>query len=86
VYDPALDAWHIIWSDPMRQYYTRQIGRRQGRDIVQVGKAGELTMRWTFTDIATDSFRWIGERSADDGKSWALDSDYRATRVTSSTA
>jgi hypothetical protein len=24
VYDPGLDAWHILWSDPLRQ-----IGRRQ---------------------------------------------------------
>ena len=23
VYDPALDAWHILWSDPLKQYYTR---------------------------------------------------------------
>ncbi|HVV78630.1 MAG TPA: hypothetical protein VHD59_03315 [Pseudolabrys sp.] len=83
VYDPSLDAWHIFWSDPVRQYYARQLGRKQGNDIVQVGKAGELTARWTFTDIAPDSFRWLGERSADDGKTWMLDSDYRATRVKS---
>src|SRR5579885_1665979 len=23
IFDPGLDAWHILWSDPMRQYYTR---------------------------------------------------------------
>src|SRR5262245_58299392 len=34
VYDPALDAWHILWSDPLKQFYARQIGRAQGRDIV----------------------------------------------------
>src|SRR5215216_7301438 len=38
IYDPGIDAWHIIWSDPVRQYYARQIGRAQGADIVQVGK------------------------------------------------
>ena len=34
IYDPGIDAWHILWSDPMRQVYTRQIGRAQGDDIV----------------------------------------------------
>ena len=38
VYDPGLDAWQILWSDPVRQYYTRQLGRARGRDIVQEGK------------------------------------------------
>lgn len=34
IYDPAIDAWHIVWSDPLRQFYNRQIGRAQGSDIV----------------------------------------------------
>ena len=38
VYDPGIDAWHILWSDPVRQYYARQIGRARGNDIVQEGK------------------------------------------------
>jgi len=84
VYDPALDAWHIIWSDPLRNFYTRQVGRRQGNDIVQVGTLGDHTLRWTFTDITPDSFRWVGERSADGGETWTLQADYRARRVKSS--
>lgn len=35
VYDPGLDAWHILWSDPLKQLYTRQIGQARGKDIVQ---------------------------------------------------
>ena len=37
IYDPGLGAWHILWSDPLRQVYTRQLGRAQGNDIVQIG-------------------------------------------------
>jgi hypothetical protein len=81
VYDPGLDAWHILWSDPVRQIYTRQLGRKQGNDIVQIGAWNDLTLRWTFTDITPDSFRWLGERSADGGKTWMLQSDYRARRA-----
>ena len=35
IYDPGLGAWHILWNDPLRQFYARQIGRAQGNDIVQ---------------------------------------------------
>lgn len=82
VYDPTIDAWHIVWSDPLRQFYARQIGRARGADIVQLGKndAGEA-QRWSFTDIGPDHFRWTGERSRDDGKSWMLQAEYRARRV-----
>jgi len=82
VYDPNIDAWHILWSDPMRQFYTRQIGRAQGADIVQLGHndAGEA-VRWSFTAIKPDSFRWLGERSRDDGKSWQLQAEFLASRI-----
>src|SRR5512146_2941397 len=25
IYDPVLDAWHIHWHDPLKQYYPRQL-------------------------------------------------------------
>lgn len=82
VYDPAIDAWHILWNDPLKQLYTRQIGRAQGPDIVQIGKADDGTpLRWSFSDIAADSFRWRGERSANGGASWQLQADFAARRA-----
>ncbi|MBV9631103.1 MAG: hypothetical protein JO230_23615 [Xanthobacteraceae bacterium] len=82
VYDPGLDAWHILWSDPLRQFYTRQIGRAAGKDIVQLGKndMGEA-VRWSFTEITPDSFCWTGERSRDDGQTWQLQAKFLARRV-----
>jgi hypothetical protein len=83
VYDPGIDAWHILWSDPLRQYYTRQIGRAQGGDIVQLGKTDAgVPVRWSFTDITPDSFRWLGERSLDGEATWHLQAEFRARRVT----
>ena len=82
VYNPALDAWHILWNDPLKQLYTRQLGRARGRDIVQMGQSDKgVPMRWSFVDIATDSFRWLGERSLDAGATWQLQSEFRAKRV-----
>jgi len=82
VYDPGLEAWHIIWSDPLRQYYSRQIGRPQGKEITQDGKddSGAL-VRWRFTQITDDFFHWIGTRSVDDGQTWQLQAEFRASRV-----
>lgn len=82
VYDPGLDAWHILWSDPLKQYYTRQLGRADGKDILQLGKLDDGTpIRWRFTEIAPDSFRWLGDVSPDGGKTWRLQADFRARRA-----
>ncbi len=83
VYDPELDAWHILWSDPLRQYYTRQIGRARGADIVQEGTndAGDA-IRWSFTHITPASFRWLGERSTDGGSTWHVQAEFQARRIT----
>lgn len=82
-YDPSLDAWHILWSDPLKQYFTRQIGRAVGPDIVQEGRTdtGEAT-RWRFVDITPDSFCWLGERSLDNRATWQLQSRFLARRQT----
>src|SRR5215204_1995954 len=49
IYDPGLDAWHILWSDPLMQYYTRQVGRhgrRRRRDPLELhgDRAGRLPL------------------------------------------
>jgi hypothetical protein len=81
-YDPGLDAWHILWSDPLKHLYTRQIGRARGSDIVQEGRDDSgATLRWSFTEITPGSFRWRGERSLDGGATWHLQADFRARRV-----
>lgn len=81
VYDPALDAWHILWGDPLKQYYTRQLGRARGKDIVQDGtlETGE-SVRWSFTEITPDSFHWLGEKT-DSGGTFRLQAEFLARRV-----
>lgn len=82
IYDPGIDAWHILWIDPVKQLYTSQIGRAQGQDIVQEGtdNTGAAT-RWRFTKITPDSFHWIGERSPDGGATWRFQVEFFARRV-----
>jgi len=81
VYDPAMDAWHIAWTEPVGQTYLTMLGRAQGSDIVQLGKnAAGQTVRWGFYEIAPDSFLWRGEASADGETNWKRVVEFRARR------
>ena len=81
VYDPRIDAWHIQWTDPVTQTYLSMIGRKEGDDIVQLGKGpeGNLT-RWSFSEIEPNAFRWRGEVSSDKGATWRLQVEFLARR------
>jgi hypothetical protein len=82
IYDPKLDAWHILWNDPATLVFTRQIGRAEGADVVQIGTvAPGVKLRWRFTEIKADSFHWLGEVSHDDGKTWRLQVEVFAKRA-----
>jgi hypothetical protein len=80
LYDPSIDGWHVMWSDPVTGFVARQIGRARDRDIVQEGPdpRGGL-MRWTFDEIGPKSFHWTGERAPDG--TWRLEVDVRARRA-----
>lgn len=80
IYDPGQDAWHILWNEPVRQYYTHMIGRPDAEGIVQLGKNKEnRDIRWRFSDVTPNSFRWTGEVLRDDGE-WYLQSDIAVRR------
>jgi len=81
IYDPELNAWRIMWSDPATNFFAQQIGRAQGADIVQTGldpRGG--SMRWVFSKIQPDSFHWTAERAPDD-RTWRREVDIRARRA-----
>jgi hypothetical protein len=80
IYDPSIDAWHIFWLDPVRQSYSRQIGRAVGADIVQVTVGENPARRWRFTEIMPNSFHWIGEIAGDSGD-WTRQIDFFARRT-----
>ncbi len=83
-YDPRIEAWQIQWTDPVTQTYFTMIGRKEGDNIVQLGKSPDGNMiRWSFCDITPDSFRWRGEGSADGGATWRLNVEFLARRAKS---
>ena len=51
-WDPTIQAWRIAWTNPVVGHREDQIGRRSGKDIVQMGTRADGTQtRWTFTAI-----------------------------------
>jgi hypothetical protein len=81
-YDVAMDAWHVTWMQPYGGEFVNLIGRKVGERIVQEGSGSDHRRRerWSFTDITPDSFLWLGEVSLDDGLTWSLEQEMRATR------
>jgi hypothetical protein len=81
VYDPALKAWRCTWNPTGSSGTIILIARPDGDDIVMEGRAREGHLeRWTFSEITEDFFLWQGLRSDDEGETWVLTEEMRATR------
>lgn len=82
IFDPGIGGWHIIWADPLNQDYSRQLGRAEGKDIVQIGDDSRgLKSRWRFTEITADSFHWIGEERSSESDLWQITYEHLARRT-----
>ena len=81
-YDPKIDAWRVTWISPTQRVVKTLIGRPVGDQIVLEGKSDEgHLVKWIFSEITSDSFRWHSEQSRDNGKTWALREDMRIRRM-----
>jgi len=81
VYDPKIDAWHILWINPITQTYNTMIGRKIGDDIVQEYHDEKGTLnQWIFSEITPKSFHWIGRSSNDGGNRWNVETEFFARR------
>jgi hypothetical protein len=84
IWDPAVQAWRIRWFNAVTGHEERQTGRRVDGEIVQIGARPDGTpTRWRFTELTPDSFRWIGEALAHDGRTWKLEGEFVAQRTMS---
>ncbi len=82
VWDPTIEAWRITWRNPAGDHHEEQIGRWCGKDVVQVGvRPNGTPTRWTFREITSTSFHWLGESLAPDGRTWNLEGEFRAMRM-----
>lgn len=82
VWDAAMDAWRVTWIDPVTGRRDELVGRWRGNDIVQVGAHADGTpIRWNFTGITAEGFRWTGEALNPDGETWRLEAEFWGRRM-----
>ncbi|MET8353062.1 MULTISPECIES: hypothetical protein [unclassified Micromonospora] len=75
--DPAAGAgvWRSTWVGPGRRRTHTFLASRIGEEIVLDGD----DLRWTFSHIETDEFRWRNEAQQPDG-TWRLQQTFRVWR------
>lgn len=81
VYDPKADLWRVTWNDPASGQRIELEGRAQGNDVVQLGIRAGRPIRWTFSEVRRDSFRWQGHALEDDGNTWRIEVDIQFKRA-----
>jgi hypothetical protein len=82
VWDPAIQAWRVTWINPVTGARDELVGRRIDNDVIQIGRHSDGTpIRWNFSEVTPDSFRWTGEALQPDGKTWKLETELRAKRI-----
>jgi len=80
-YDPKINAWHSVWISPAQGVVKTFVARQIGDEIVLEGKTAEgYPMRWIFSEITPDSFRWRAEQTQDNGKTWTLKEEMQIRR------
>jgi hypothetical protein len=79
-YDPSVDAWRSTWIEPVNGRVRRFLGRSVDGDVLLLSDEDDPRLRWRFTDIERDSFRWLGQTSRDGGVTWDLTEEMLATR------
>ena len=78
-YDPKTDRWSITWIHPAYDTVRTLIGRRAGADIILEG----TSLRWIFSDITPDTFRWHAEKLV--GGKWRVTEELHARRKVTGT-
>lgn len=82
VYDAKLAAWRVTWIDPCAGYRAELVGRPRGDEIFQEGEGSDgAALRWIFSDLRADSFRWRAEVSRDESAHWHKAIDLLAQRT-----
>ena len=79
--DPRTDRWTVMFVAPSFNVAIRMDGGAEGDRIVLRGRdPGGVELRWSFNDIAPDSFVWRGETSHDGGRTWRMDEEHHMQR------
>jgi hypothetical protein len=63
--DPAAPGrWRSTWLGPQRGWVIPFTAFRDGAGIVLEGRRDDVALRWIFSDLTPDAFRWRAEETA----------------------
>ncbi len=80
-YDRRTDRWRQTWVDDQGDIVEFENGAaRDGQVAFTAVDADGGRRRLTFEDRGPDAFRQLSERSADRGRTWTVEYDFRYTR------
>jgi hypothetical protein len=85
-YDTERKTWRITWVAPIAQAVILLEGGEEESRIVLRAQVPRGLLRWTFSDITDQDFRWHGELSTDGGATWRLREDHRMQRRSQASA
>ena len=81
-YDPKLDTWRVTYVAPVNGATITLIARAVGDEIWLEGMSPDgKPIRWVFSDITDDSFRWRGHESSDQGQTWVFEEEIVGRRI-----
>jgi hypothetical protein len=81
-YDRGTATWRQTWVDDQGDVVEFEDGiASDGRVVFAAGDADGGRRRLTFEDGGPDAFRQLSERSADDGRTWTVEYDFRYRRI-----
>lgn len=80
-HDPAIGAWRSTWVGPVRRRVQTFVARAVGDEIHLDGRTDDgSAVRWAFSEITPDSFRWRNEIGDGAGGAWRLQQEMRVRR------
>jgi hypothetical protein len=79
-FNPASGDWTSVWLAASSADVGVFRARAHGGEIWLEMSEDNTLVRWRFTEIGPDRFRWLGETSEDGGATWALGQEMLARR------
>lgn len=78
-YDPASGGWQSIWVGPEHKVVHTFVARRiDDRVVLETRPEAVPRMRWSFSEVTADAFRWTNEIHEDGA--WRVQQTFEARR------
>ena len=81
LYDAKIDAWRVLWASASSRNFIVFTARQRGSEIVMEADDAQPAVRWIFSDVGAQSFRWRAVQSKDGWNTSTVQQEMTATRI-----